>query len=301
MIEYLRKDNNPLTITYTASSYATNVYFEVYDLDTEDFVQGGVGVNTGSYNYQLTLDVHATAYDRNLKIEYVTTSPTAAFSEVQFASLIRPYATVERIREIANISNDIDDDTLKKLERKARLFINSYLGFNFYKEERSVVAYGNNTDILSLPDLAVKINEIYEDDIKVYDQDSPLYELDYPIEISNSRNRIKIVNSDEKSTEILEFPKFSVFQYSGVFKKDFAYTLNGIFGWDYIPADVEQATAMLIEDYLCNDFNVRNKNIAQLSNDSYEIKYGGDFATGTGNLVVDSLLSNYRQPRFLVI
>ena len=40
MIEYLRQDNNPLTITYTASSYATNVFFEIYDLDTEEFVQG---------------------------------------------------------------------------------------------------------------------------------------------------------------------------------------------------------------------------------------------------------------------
>jgi hypothetical protein len=58
---------------------------------------------------------------------------------------------------------------------------------------------------------------------------------------------------------------------------------------------------MLVEDYLCNDFNIRNKNIAQLSNDSYDIKYGADSATGTGNLMVDNILAKYLQPRYLVI
>lgn len=301
MIEYLRQDNNPLTITYTASSYATNVFFEIYDLDTEEFVQGGAGVHTGSYNYNITLNVDATSYDRNLKIEYVTTAVDGAYGEVQYASLIRPYATAARIRQLATIDSSISDDTLTKLEKKARLYINSYLGMDFYKQKRSIVAYGNNTDILNLPDFAVKIDEIYEDDLKIYQYDSTTYELEYPIEITDSKNRIKIVNSSEKNTEIMEFPKFSVFYYEGVFKKDYSYRLEGIFGWEYIPADVEMATALLVEDFLCNDFNIRNKNIAQLSNDSYDIKYGGDAATGTGNLLVDNLLSYYKQPRFLVI
>lgn len=301
MIEYLRQDNNPLTITYTASSYATNVFFEIYDLDTEEFVQGGAGVNTGSYTYNITLNTDSTAYDRNIKIEYVTTATDGAYGEVQYASLMRPYATPARIRQLADIDSSVTDETLTKLEKKARLFINGYLGMNFYKEKRSIVAYGNNTDILNLPDFAVRVDEIYEDDLKIYQYDSSTYELEYPIEITDSKNRIKIVNSPEKNTEIMEFPKFSVFYYEGVFKKDYSYRLEGIFGWEYIPADVEMATALIVEDYLCNDFNVRNKNIGQLSNDSYEIKYGGDFATGTGNLLVDNLLSYYRQPRFLVI
>jgi hypothetical protein len=74
-----------------------------------------------------------------------------------------------------------------------------------------------------------------------------------------------------------------------------------VFGYEYIPAEIELAAALLVEDYLCNDFNIRNKNIIELSNDSYDIKYGLDLATGTGNLMVDNILAKYLQPRYLVI
>lgn len=301
MIEYLRTDNSPLNISYTASSYATNVYFEVYDLDTEEFIQGGKGVAGASSVYTITLNADSTEYDRRLKIEYVTTSGSGAYNEIVFASLMRPYATVTRIRELADISESVTDAQLQKLERKARLTINSYLGFNFNKETRDVTVYGNNTDILTLPERIHRIDSIYEDDLLVYERGNSTYQFDFPVEIGTSNNRIKIVNSSLENKETLEYPKFSVFHYDGVFKKDYSYKINGVWGWDYVPSEVEQATALLVEDYLCNDFNIRNKNIAELSNDSYDLKYGKDFSTGTGNLTVDNLLSIYKQPRYLVI
>lgn len=302
MIEYLRTDNAPLNISYTASSYATNVYFQVYDLDTDEFIQGGQGVAGASYTYNIVLNADSTEYDRRLRIEYITaTTASGARKEISFASLMRPYATPTRIRELADISDTITDDQLRKLERRARLTINSYLGFNFNKENRDITVYGNNTDILNLPEKIYRVDSIYEDDLLVYERNNSTYQLDFPIEIGTSNNRIKIVNSSLENKETLEFPKFSVFHYDGVFKKDYAYKINGVWGWEYVPSEVEQAAALLVEDYLCNDFNIRNKNIAELSNDSYDLKYGKDFATGTGNLTVDNLLSIHKQPRYMVI
>jgi hypothetical protein len=301
MIEYLRQDNAPLNILYSASAYATNVYFEVYDLDTEEFIQGGKASVGASSVYTVTLNADSTQYDRKLKIEYVTTSGSGAYNEIQFASLVRPYATPDRIRELATIQDSVTDEQLRRLERRARLIINSHLGFNFNKEKRTVTVYGNNTDILSLPEKIYRIDSIYEDDLLVYERDNSTYQFDYPIEIGPSDSRIKIVNSSLENKETLEFPKFSVFYYDGIFKKDYSYKIDGVWGWDYVPAEIEESTALLIEDYLCSDSNIRNKNIAELSNDSYDIKYGKDFATGTGNLIVDNLLSIYKQPRYLVI
>lgn len=305
MIEYLRADNAPLTITYAASAYATNVYFEAYDLDTDEFIQGGKGISGASSVYSITLNADSTSYDRNIKIEYVTTSASGAHADIQYISLIRPYASINRIVNLSDIDvtnlGSASASKLQRLERRARLNINSFLGFNFYKEKRTVTVYGNNTDVLTLPDPLYRIDAIYEDDVLIYERDNENSELEYPIEIGPSSNRIKIVNSDEKYKETFEFPKFSVFYYEGIFKKDYSYKIDGVWGWNYVPADVEEATALLINDYLCNDFNIRNKNIAQLSNDSYDIKYGADAATGTGNLLVDNLLSIYREPRYMVI
>ena len=164
-----------------------------------------------------------------------------------------------------------------------------------------MTVFGQNADIITTPIPIQRIDKIYEDDLIVYEKDNPDYQLDFPLEIDSSKTRIKIVNSSTNNKEILEFPKFSVFYYEGIFRKDFAYKIDGIWGWEYVPSDIELATALLVEDYLCNDFNIRNKNISQLSNDSYNIKYGSDFSTGTGNLVVDNLIAKYKEARYMVV
>lgn len=307
MIEYLRTDNLPLTISYTASSYATNVYFEIYDLDTQEFLQNGAGTfsasTQSSVTYSIGLDVDTTSYDRNIKIEFVTTSSAGAWNDIQYASLIRPYATPERILQLADIPGSASANTelLRKLEKKARLSLNSYIGDNFYKEKRILTVFGQNADIITTPIPIQRIDKVYEDDLLVYERDNSTYQLDFPLEIDSSKTRIKIVNSSTNNKEILEFPKFSVFYYEGIFRKDFAYKIDGIWGWEYIPADIELATSLLVEDYLCNDSNIRNKNIAELSNDSYDIKYSSDFSTGTGNLLVDNLIAKYKEARYMVV
>jgi hypothetical protein len=307
MIEYLRTDNLPLTVSYTASSYATNVYFEIYDLDTEEFIQSGAGTysasTVSSKTYSIGLNVDTTSYDRNIKIEFVTTSSVGAHNDIQYASLIRPYASPDRILELADIpaSASANTNLLRKLEKKARLSLNSYIGDSFYKEKRTITVFGQNSDIITTPIPIQRIDKVYEDDLLVYERDNSSYQLDFPLEIDSSGTRVKIVNSSTNNKEILEFPKFSVFYYEGIFKKDFSYKIDGIWGWEYIPADIELATALLVEDYLCNDFNVRNKNIGQLSNDSYNIKYASNFSTGTGNLLVDNLIAKYKEARYMVV
>lgn len=306
MLEYLRTDNSTLDITYTASANITSLLFTVFDLDNNDQLQSGSATMVGASSvFTVTLNTSTTEYDRNIKIVYQPINASATYTDTIYAGLVRPYATVSRIREIANIpssgSGSVSDPTIQKLEKRARLVIDSFVGFGFYKEYRSVDVYGNNTDILQLNDNILSISKIYEDDILTYEKDSTTYQFDYPIEISTSGERIKLVNSDTKNKETLEFPKFSVFYYDGIFYKSYLYKVEGVFGYEYVPSDVEEATALLVDDMLCNDFNIRNKNIASLSNDSYNLKYGSDFALGTGNLLVDSLLAKYRQPRYLVI
>jgi hypothetical protein len=302
MIEYLRKDNAGLDITYnTTGASAASVLFTVSDLDSGLELQTGSAVAISASSFTVSLSSTTTQYDRNIKIIYQEINPSASFVNTIYAGLVRPYATPERIRELADIPSSASATNLQKLEKMARLSIDSFLGFGFYKEYRSIDVYGNNTDILQFNDHIISVSKIYEDDILTYEIGSETYEFEYPIEIGTSGDRIKIVNTSEKNKEMLEYPKFSVFHYDGQFKKSYLYKVEGVFGYEYVPSDIELATALLVEDYLCNDFNIRNKNIAQLSNDSYDIKYGSDAATGTGNLMVDNLLAKYLQPRYLVI
>lgn len=49
----------------------------------------------------------------------------------------------------------------------------------------------------------------------------------------------------------------------------------------------------LAKDMLCNDYNYRMKNVKSISNDSYNIAF--DTNTATGNIIVDELIYKYRR------
>lgn len=309
MIEYLRSDNSELSITHSTVQGMSGVTFEVYDLDTDEFIQSGNAslsastASSSSWTGKLTED--SAMYDRNIKIEWVRTTASGASATIEYASLIRPFATASRIRSLADIDSSETDATLVKQERKARYFLQAHTGIKFTKEYSNIVVYGNNSDILSLPVPLIRLDKVYEDDILVYDMVSSasINEFDFSLEASQSKTRIKIINTeDEFERAVQEFPEVHVLPMNGVFKKDAQYKIVGIFGYQYVPSNIEQATALLVEDYLCNDFNIRNKNISKLSNDSYDLTYATNSATGTGNLIVDKLIADYvNAPRFMAV
>lgn len=305
MIEYLRSDNSELDITFTAASGITSVIFEAYDLDSNEFIQSGTTASGASQVFTATLTSDSAAYDRNIKIEWVSSTASGASTTINYYSIVRPFATASRIRELADINSSVTDATLKKEEKKARSLIQSYTGVKFSKEYTSIVVYGNDSDVLTLPVPVIRIDKIYEDDILVYDSTSTasVNNFDYAIEPSVSKTRIKIINEDDElERRVLEYPDVAVIPYSGTFKKDYQYKIVGIFGYEYVPSKVELACSLVVEDLLCNDWNIRNKIIQSIKTDSYDIQYAKEFAGGTGNLMVDSLLSEwYQAPRFMAV
>ena len=305
MIEYLRSDYSDLNITFTANAGITSVVFEAYDLDTDEFIQSGTTASGASSIFTATLTEDSISYDRNLKIEWVSSTASGASSTINYYSIVKPYATATRIRSLADIDSSVSDSTLEKSERKARNYINSITANYFSTRYQTVVVYGNNSDVLTLQYPIVRIDYIYEDDILMYDAVSTasFNKFDYDIEPAVSKWRIKAIGSENSSSAktisddrpVLEYPEVSVIPYDGIFKKDYAYKIVGVFGYNYVPNKIELATSILVEDYLCNDWNLRNKAIQSMKNDSYQVQYSKDFAGGTGNLMVDSLLSEWTQ------
>lgn len=305
MIEYLRSDNSELDITFTAASGITSVIFEAYDLDTNNFIQSGTTSSAASQVFTATLTSDSAAYDRNIKMEWISSTASTSTNTISYISIVRPFATASRIRELADIDSSTTNASLKKEEKKARSLIQSYTGVNFAKEYTSIVVYGNDSDVLTLPIPVIRIDKIYEDDILVYDSVSSasVNSFEYQLEPSVSKTRIKIINEDDElERRILEYPDIAVIPYSGVFKKDYQYKIIGIFGYEYVPSKVELACSLVVEDLLCNDWNIRNKVIQSMKTDSYDLQYAKEFAGGTGNLMVDSLLSEWHQaPRFMAV
>ena len=65
-------------------------------------------------------------------------------------------------------------------------------------------------------------------------------------------------------------------------------------GFKAVPPDVEIASKMLIEDIKCGNNDYYNRFVTEYSTDQFDIKFAPQFLEGTGNMIVDKILSNYK-------
>jgi len=77
---------------------------------------------------------------------------------------------------------------------------------------------------------------------------------------------------------------------------DYTFVLDA--GHKTIPADVERAAAILVEELKCGNNDYYTRFVSQYSTDQFDIKFAPQFLEGTGNMLVDKILSNYKGSTF---
>jgi len=252
-----------------------------------------------SFNISLNSDV--SKYDRSLQIEIQSIQLSGYSSDDIDVTIRRPYATFAEIENYfqnfaLNGSDVLDQQTqafVEKLERKARYLINAYTNSEFKFEYKTVGAYGQNTDLLHLGQRIESFDKITSDDLVIYDstEDTPVDLLGATVAIAPSKFGIKVVSEGVNITEWVDQNPLVNPSYFG---KDSSYLVRGEYGWKAVPEDVKTAVYELINDFMCNDSIYRNKGLKSIQNDSFNIQFADGMLNGTGNLYVDSLLSQYK-------
>ena len=82
--------------------------------------------------------------------------------------------------------------------------------------------------------------------------------------------------------------------YPITFPRGYDYVFIVDAGFKAVPPDVEIAIKMLIEDIKCGNNDYYNRFVTQYSTDQFDIKFAPQFLEGTGNMIVDKILSNYK-------
>jgi len=82
--------------------------------------------------------------------------------------------------------------------------------------------------------------------------------------------------------------------YPIAFPKGYDYIFIVDAGFKAVPPDVELAIKMLIEDIKCGKNDYYNRFVTEYSTDSFDVKFAPQFLEGTGNMIVDKILSNYK-------
>ena len=82
------------------------------------------------------------------------------------------------------------------------------------------------------------------------------------------------------------------------FPEGYDYTLILDAGHKTIPPDVEKAAQILVQELKCGNNDYFKRFVTQYSTDQFDIRFAPQFLEGTGNMLVDKILNNYKGSNF---
>jgi hypothetical protein len=236
-------------------------------------------------------------YDNNYRVEIFTVGEGEEVIHEEFYELIRPYVNPNTLGTTAS---EIAEYTT--LELVARSMIDTFVPEGFYNKKITIVGAGNGSDYFSLWERVYRIYKVYENNVLVFDRATP--DLgDYRYEITSDKTAIQRVRDDvlelnryESTAQNLPVASgdLGYYGYEGIsFPSGYDYTFVVDHGYITVPADIEYATKLLIEDLKCGKLDYYKRYITAYNTDQFRIQFDKSMLSGTGNFLVDKILEKY--------
>jgi hypothetical protein len=208
----------------------------------------------------------------------------------------RPYLDPNTLAETAS---DIAAKALN--EELARAIIDSVIPQGFYYKKTTFETTGLGADYLPLWVDAKKILQVYENNVLIYDASNPTAYL-RNFEITKDKSAITQTYTGELnrgegadlilpagSTDYLDL-NFGVW---GGFPKTYDYRVVVESGYTAVPSDIARAVSLLITDIECGQLDYYKRYVTAYNTDQYKLQFDKQSFEGTGNILVDKILSKY--------
>ena len=277
-----------ISVNFTIPAGVVNADFTVTITDMAD-----LSISTLEFLDSSTGDVLDISlpgkYDSSYRVEIVKSLGTA--SEVTFKDetyeVVRPYVDPSTKAETAS-----DISTYALNEEIARAVIDSVIPEGFYYKKKVLHFTGTGADYLPIWDDVKKVLAVYENNKLVEDRQ---YEVssDKTAIIEKSSDNI---NRAESSPLVLPAAASDSldpqFVYRG-FGRTWDYLITVEYGFTAVPSDIVRATEMLIHDIECGKLDYYKRFISSYNTDQFRIQFDKGLFEGTGNIIVDKILSKY--------
>jgi len=208
----------------------------------------------------------------------------------------RPYLDPNTLAETAS---DIAAKALN--EELARAIVDSVIPQGFYYKKTTFETTGLGADYLPLWVDAKKILQVYENNVLIYDASNPTaYVRNF--EITKDKTAITQTYTGELnrgegadlilpagSTDYLDL-NFGVW---GGFPKTYDYRVVVESGYTAVPSDIARAVSLLITDIECGQLDYYKRYVTAYNTDQYKLQFDKQSFEGTGNILVDKILSKY--------
>lgn len=282
-MEILRLSSSTPQATITVTDPNTEYDYTVLDLSDASTTTGRV---TSDNESEVTL-----SFSKEYDAEYQVTVDGTEY----FYTVVRPYVDPNTL---GTTSSEIAEYT--QHEELARAIIDSVVIEGFYYEKKIVQTVGLGADYIPIWLNAKKLNKLYENNVLVYDASDPdSYEMSYKLTEDKTAITIDydyLINRAEGANLMLPQAMSDLwdmkFGYRG-FAKTFDYIIHLEAGYKRVPSEISRAASLLVEDIKCGKLEYVERYIKDYNTDQFKIKFDDRVFEGTGNMIVDKILSKY--------
>jgi len=282
-MEILRVPSYTTDAVITVSSASTSYDYTITDMADQSVT---TGTTTSSSASKVTISLPS-EYDGSYIVNVDSTD--------NYVDVVRPYVDPTTKGETAT---EIADYT--KYESIARSIIDSVIIEGFYYKKQMIETTGLGADYIPLWVNAKKVLKLYENNVLLFDASDPeSYSTSYSITQDNTAivevydgniNRLESANliMPTGGSDIIDIK----YVYRG-FPRTFDYSILLAVGYPNIPTDIVRATELLTDDIACGKLDYVERYMKSYSTDQFKIGFDNRVFEGTGNFVVDKILSNY--------
>jgi hypothetical protein len=227
-------------------------------------------------------------YDNSYRVEIVYEAEGSTVLLDETYEIIRPYVNPTSMAETAS---EIAEYT--KYEEIARAIIDSIIPEGFYYKKKILQTVGLGADYIPLWMDAKKILAVYENNVLVTDR---------TYEITKDKTAIteKVsdrVNRNEQAKLVLPAAASDIVDANlpplRGFPNGYDYSFVLESGHTSVPSDIIRAATMLIDDIKCGRIDYYQRYITSYNTDQFRLQFDKRLFEGTGNIVVDKILSKY--------
>jgi hypothetical protein len=228
-------------------------------------------------------------YDSSYRVEIVKDLGTSDEQILQDETyeIVRPYVDPSTK---ATTASDIAAYAIN--EEIARAVIDSVVPDGFYYKKKVLKFEGSGSDYLPIWDDVKKVLAVYENNMLVEDRQ---YEVS-PDKTAIIEKSTDNINRAESAPLVLPAAASDSldpqFIYRG-FGKTWDYRIVVEHGYTAVPSDIVRATEMLIHDIECGKLDYYKRFISSYNTDQYRIQFDKGLFEGTGNIIIDKILSKY--------
>jgi hypothetical protein len=263
---------------YTQDTDFLEILTDLADLSSTEITHS---VNTGDV---ITTTIPS-KYDGSYRVEIK--SPTEELLDETF-EVVRPYVNPSDLGETAS---EIAEYT--KYEEIARAVIDSVIPEGFYYKKRTLEVVGLGADYIPLWWEAKRILAVYENNELVTDRTYEITRDKTAItEVSADR-----VNRNEQAPLILPAAGSDLVDANlpplRGFPNGYDYKFVLEVGYPTVPSDIVRAATLLIDDIKCGRNDYYQRYISAYNTDQFRLQFDSRVFEGTGNIVVDKILSKY--------